>query len=613
MASTLHPNSKLKSLPFTQVQLQDSFWAPRLRINQFVTLPACLQKCEETGRISNFAKAAKRIDGNFEGVFFNDSDVYKVLEGIAYSLMNQPDIELERRADELIELIADAQEDDGYLMCYFTLEAPEEKWTDMDKHEMYCGGHLIEAAIAYKRATGKEKLLQVACKLADHYTSIFGPNGRHWVPGHEEIELALVKLSREVENDRYFDFACWLLEQRGHGYGKGAIWNKETWGPAYCQDDKPVREMTDVSGHAVRAMYLYAAIADVASTTGDEGYIQALDRVWKNVVLRNMYITGGIGPSKHNEGFTEDYDLPNATAYCETCASVGMVYWNHRMNLLHADAKYADVVERAMYNGALAGVSLAGDKFFYVNPLASNGEHHRTEWYNTSCCPTQISRFIPSIGNYAYATFDSGIAINQYISSRSTIMWHEKRLQITQVTNYPWEGTIGFTIHVDGPLNFTIRLRMPGWCKSAKLSVNDFPVQDYKFVEGYFEFTREWENGDEMMLNLDMPVELVHCNAKVQENVGKVAIQRGPIIYCLEEVDNNDEISLFKISHNTKFEVEYRNDLLGGVAVIRGTTPEANIRFQAIPYYAWDNRSPGWMTVWLEEMNVVQHEALLYF
>ncbi len=287
-----------------------------------------------------------------------------MLEGVAYSLANQYDSELECEADDIIDRIASAQEEDGYLMTYYTLVEPENKWTDMDKHEMYCGGHLIEAAIAYKHATGKDKLLGVACRLVDHYDTIFGPSKRHWVPGHEEIELALTKLYQETSEKRYLDLAIWLLEQRGRGLGEGAIWNKEDWGPAYCQDDQLVREIEKVKGHAVRAMYLYTAMSEVARLTEKEDYLAALDRVWENVITKNMYITGGIGSSHHNEGFTKDYDLPNETAYCETCASAGMIFWNHRMNLLYEDAKYADIVETELYNGLLSGVSLDGRKFF---------------------------------------------------------------------------------------------------------------------------------------------------------------------------------------------------------------------------------------------------------
>lgn len=591
---------KLFEVPFTNVKIEDKFWAPKLKKHRETTLKVCLDKCEETGRISNFAKAGGTMKGEFEGIFFNDSDVYKVLEGIAYSLMNHPDPELEKKADEIIDLIASAQQQDGYLMTYFTLVEPDKRWTDMSKHEMYCGGHLIEAAVAYKQATGKEKLLNVARRLADHYDSMFGPDKRHWVPGHEEIELALVKLYRETGQEKYLKLAYWLLEERGHGYGKGEIWDKPDWGPKYCQDDKPIREMTDVSGHAVRAMYLYTGVADVAALIGEKEYVKALDRLWESVALRNMYITGGIGPSKYNEGFTHDYDLPNDTAYCETCASVGMVYWNHRMNMLHGDSKYADVVERAMYNGALAGVSLNGDRFFYVNPLESDGNHHRQEWYDCSCCPTQIARFIPSIGNYVYCTSEEGIWINLYIASKSTVKFNNNTVNLTQITDYPWDGKIDIIVEPEKESKFEINMRFPGWCKHAKISVNGATVENLIINAGYIKLMKKWRRGDLITIDLDMPVERVYSNSKVKANTGKVALQRGPLVYCVEEVDNKDWSKVY-VSTEAKFITEHMETLLGGVTIIKIYNPGYEKPVIAVPYYAWDNREPGRMKVWLDE------------
>ncbi|WP_254639157.1 glycoside hydrolase family 127 protein [Cohnella sp. GbtcB17] len=338
MIPTEAPLMNWQGVPFTKVTINDRFWRPRLEVLSKVTIKACLVQCEKTGRISNFAKAAGLMDGAFEGIYFNDSDVYKVLEGAAYLLMSNRDPELEAEIDGIIELIAAAQEPDGYLCTYYTLVAPDSKWTDMEKHEMYNGGHLIEAAVAYFEATGKRKLLDVACRMVDHYDRLFGPGKRHWVEGHEEIELALVKLYRVTQEERYWRLALWLLEERGHGHGKGEIWDKEEWGPAYCQDDVPVRDIEKVTGHAVRAMYLYTAMADVVHASGDPTYVDALHRVWAHTVERNMYVTGGIGPSQHNEGFTHDYDLPNESAYCETCAAIAMAFWNHRMYLLFGGA-----------------------------------------------------------------------------------------------------------------------------------------------------------------------------------------------------------------------------------------------------------------------------------
>lgn len=594
----VNPTKKIfEPVPFNQVIITDRFWFSKLKANKSGTLPACIHQCEITGRIDNFAKASGLKTGEYEGAFYNDSDVYKVIEGAAYSLMNSPDDVLERKIDEIIEKIAAAQEKNGYLFTFYTLTDPDQKWTDMDKHEMYCGGHLIEAAIAYKKATGKTQLFEVACKVAQHFDDTFGPGKRNWVPGHPEIELALIKLFQETKDERYWQLAFWLLEQRGHGHGVGGIWNKPDWGPAYCQDDKPVRELERVTGHAVRAMYLYTAMADVAAITGDKEYLQALNRLWENVVKKNMYITGGIGPSSKNEGFTEDYDLPNETAYCETCASVGMVIWNHRMNMLHGDSKYADIMERAMYNGSLAGVSLSGDKFFYVNPLTSKGNHHRVKWFKTSCCPTQIARFIPSIGNYIYAKTDDAIIINLFVEGKTTIPLQDGEVTITQVTDYPWNGKVQFIVQTPVSNNFSILIRHPGWCKSVKVLVGGKPVE-WDVQKGYLHLNRKWNNGDPITMDMDMPVERVYSPPLVKENRGKVAVQRGPLVYCLEEVDNEVPPYESELSLYDKFLVDHHPLLLGGIDRLK-TTGANPLTF--IPYYAWDNREQGSMAVWLKE------------
>jgi len=364
-------------VPFNQVTIKDAFWSPRLEAHAKTTLQTCIAQIQDsTPRISNFEKAAGIKEGGFEGRYYDDSDVYKAMEGIAYSLINTPNKEYEALLDRWIDLIAASQQEDGYINTFYLLNFPEKRWTDMSMHEMYCGGHMIEAAIAYYQATGKKKFLDVATRFADHLSVNFGPGKRHWVPGHEEIELALVKLYHTTKDKKYLDLAHWLLEERGHGYGVGSrIWGRENREAIYCQDDVPVSQITDIKGHAVRAMYLFTGMTDVAAEKNITEYIAALNRVWEDVVYRNMYITGGIGSSKTNEGFTEDYYLPNKTAYCETCASVGMVFWNHRMNLLTKNAKYVDVLERSLYNGVMAGISLEGNLFFYDNPLESDGDH----------------------------------------------------------------------------------------------------------------------------------------------------------------------------------------------------------------------------------------------
>lgn len=591
---------KLYAVPFTDVSINDNFWAPRLKTHKDITLKVCIDQCEKTGRISNFDKASGQTDGQFCGRFYNDSDVYKVLEGAAYSLMNNPDPGLEARIDEIIGRIADAQDEDGYLMTYFQLAEPGRKWTDMGMHETYCAGHLIEAAIAYRQATGKDKFFKVACKLADHIRSLFGPGKKHWVPGHEEIELALVKLFRETGNAEYLNLAHWFLEERGHGHTACKDADEGTWNPAYNQDDKPVRKMDHVSGHAVRAMYLYSAMADIASMLGEKEYTQALEKIWKSVVLRNMYITGGIGSSKDNEGFTEDYDLPNDTAYCETCASVGMVYWNHRMNLLHGDGKYADVYERSMYNGALAGISFAGSRFFYVNPLESDGTRHRVEWFNTSCCPTQLERFIPSIGNYIYASSDEGIWVNLYIQCSVRINIKGIDMMLDQVTNYPWDGRVRITVNAAKTSEFQVNLRLPEWCGTAGVRVNGTPVSRPVIEKGYIKLRSIWEKGDVIDLNLDMPVQIVKPDPMVRCNAGKIAIQRGPLVYCIEETDNKYNYDSMALSSEARFEASYHPEIMGGVTFIDAFEHEKKI-LSAIPYCLWDNREKGRMKVWIPQ------------
>ncbi|MEI2396887.1 glycoside hydrolase family 127 protein [Paenibacillus phytohabitans] len=595
-----------QGVSFTSITINDHFWRPRLDALRQTTLPDCLSKCEDTGRIDNFAKAGGLMEGHYEGKYYNDSDVYKVLEGIAYALMPRRDAALEAEADRIIGLISAAQEADGYLSAYFTLENPQGKWTDMEKHEMYNGGHLIEAAVAYYEATGKRGLLEVACRLADHYDEVFGPGKRHWVEGHQEIELALVKLYRVTRAERYWKLALWLLEERGHGYGAGAIWDNPEWGPAYCQDDVPVREIKQVTGHAVRAMYMYTAMADIVHASGDSAYAEALHRVWTHTVERNMYVTGGIGPSRHNEGFTFDYDLPNETAYCETCAAIAMVFWNHRMNLTFGDGKYADVVERELYNGALSGISLSGDKYFYVNPLASQGGHHRVPWFETSCCPTNLARFLPSLGQYVYATAEEGLVVNQYMNSEAElVLGSGLGVRLKQSTLYPWDGRIELEVNPAASAGFSIRLRVPEWCRGYRLKAGGVSISGAGALtdQGYLVLNRHWSPGDRVVLELDMPVNLVRAKPEVEADRGRVAVQRGPVVYCLEQTDHPGlSYDACSIPPRAKFRVEHLPVLLGGVTVLQSRDEEGRpLRF--IPYYAWDNRESGFMQIREQEEN----------
>ena len=578
-------------VPFSEVNIQDGFWSPRLDAHKDVTLAVCIDQIEnQTDRIRNYENAAKG-EGQHSGIFFDDSDVYKALEGMAYSLQNHPDPELEAKCDEWIDKFAAAQQPDGYINTFYTLTKDQPRWTNMDRHEMYCAGHMIEAGVAYYKVTGKRKLLDVCIRMVEHMMSIFGPEGRHWVPGHEEIELALVKLFEVTGEKKYLDFAGWLLDQRGHGYG--SYGNDRTWPAHYYQDEVPVREMSEISGHAVRSMYLYCGMSDVAAYTGDTGLTAALDRVWDDVVLRNMYITGGIGQSASNEGFTTDYSLPNLTAYCETCASVGMVLWNWRMNQFTGDGKYVDVLERALYNGALAGISLAGDRFFYVNPLESLGNHHRQAWYGCACCPSQICRFLPSIGNYVYGVSKEAVWVNLYMGNTATMKAAGKDITISQETGYPWTGDVAVKVGVKGSVKTQLRLRIPGWCKAYSLTVNGEAV-DPTVDKGYAVIDRKWKDGDVVGLNFEMPVEVVAADPRVKEDEGKRAVQRGPVVYCLEEADNPD-IDAVRIAEDEKFDTAFEKDLLGGIVSIKAAEGG-----HYIPYYAWDNREAGKMKVWVD-------------
>ena len=587
------PLKMIEQIDFSHVKINDNFWSPRLSKHVSATLPVCIDQIEnQTGRIRNFENAAKG-EGEHSGIFFDDSDVYKALEGMAYSLINNPDPELEKKADEWIDKFAAAQQPDGYINTFYTLTGLDKRWTNMDKHEMYCAGHMIEAGVAYYQATGKRKLLDVCIRMTDHMMSQFGPGKRHWVPGHEEIELALVKLYQTTQEQKYLDFAYWLLEERGHGHG--TMGDEGKWDPVYYQDIVPVRQLTDISGHAVRCMYLYCGMADVAALKNDTGYIAAMDRLWDDVVHRNMYITGGIGSSRDNEGFTEDYDLPNLDAYCETCASVGMVLWNQRMNQLTGDSKYIDVLERSLYNGALAGISLGGDRFFYVNPLESKGDHHRQEWYGCACCPSQLSRFLPSIGNYIYASSDDALWVNLYIGNTGQIRIGETDILLTQETDYPWDGSVKLTISTSQPLEKEIRLRIPNWCKTYDLSINGKRINVPK--EKGYAVIKDWKSQDVIALDMDMPVEIVAADPHVKENFDKRAIQRGPLVYCMEEIDNPEYFDQIQLSPSTTFQTAFVSDILNGIKTIKTNGRAQSATF--IPYYAWDNRKAGKMRVWI--------------
>ncbi len=585
------PADRLTAVPFTEVRLADAFFAPRIETNRQKSLPHNFKWCEDTGRISNFAKAAGLMPGKFEGIYFNDSDVYKVLEGAAYSLAAHPDPVLEKATEAVIAKIAAAQQPNGYLNTYFTLAEPQNRWKDFrSKHELYCAGHLFEAAVAHYRATGRRTFLDVAVKLADHIDATFGPNKRLEVPGHEEIELALVKLADVTGQERYRRLAQFFVDIRGDAT------RRKVYGP-YCQDHLPVRQQQEIVGHAVRAMYLYAGVADVAARSGDRALVTAMERLWQDVVQRKMYVTGGIGARHQGEAFGDAYELPNATAYCETCAAIGLAFWNHRLTLLHADGKYADVLERAIYNGILSGVALDGEHFFYVNPLASSGNHHRQPFFGCACCPTNMARFLPSLPGYVYATNQSGIFVNLYAAGTATVSIAGTRVKLTQETNYPWDGAVKIRIQPETPARFELALRIPGWCEKYSISI-DGDQSMWRERHGYLVTSSLWQPGATIELNLDMPVPRIEAHPRVEADRGRVAIQRGPIVYCLEGVDNPRGVRGAVLARDPQFRCEHRPKLLGGLTVIHAVDRNGH-PLLAIPYYAWDHRESGPMAVWI--------------
>jgi DUF1680 family protein len=576
------------------------FWADRLETARRVTLPHVLQQLEEHGRLRNFARAAGQLEGEFEGHYsFDDSDVYKALEGIGYHLAMAPDPALEARADAIIDLIAAAQMPDGYLFTWHQLKHPDKRWTDMNSHEMYCGGHLFEGAVAYHEATGKRQLLDVARRLADHYRATFGPDRRHWVDGHEEVGLALVRLADATGDPGYREFAHWHLEERGHGHGHGHVWDLPRFGARYSQDHIPVGDIREAEGHAVRAMYLYSAMTDMAALDGEASYAHAMEQVWHNIVERKLYVTGGIGAVGEYEGFGPDYYLPNENAYCETCAAIGMVFWNHRMNLFTGDARYADLVELELYNGALAGISLTGDRFFYGNPLASNGKVHRSAWFGCSCCPTGVVRFIPQVGRYTYATGPQELAVNQFMAGRADVSVDGRPIRLWQETRYPWVGDVTLSLEMDGAQDFRLLIRKPGWARSCTVTVNGSVIPEPAVERGYLVVARRFQSGDQIRVRLPMPVERVTMPAAVEADRGQLALKRGPVVYCFEETDNAGALDDLRVAPDAVFVTEHQPDVLGGVTTVGVRNPSGGPMPLAVPYYAWDHREAGRMRVFV--------------
>ena len=618
----MHGSSNFAPVPLQAVRIHDGFWSARMDTNRTVTIPHELEQMEKTGRIDNFRKAAGIERGEFEGIYFNDSDVYKWIEAASYSLATHPDGKLEAKLDEITGVIAAAQEDDGYLNTYYTLKEPDKKWTGLvAMHELYCAGHLIEAAVAHNQATGKRSLLDVACRLADHIGSVFGPGKRRGAPGHEEIELALVKLHRATGERRYFDLAQFFIDVRGrepNTFVQEALRSgDDKYDPSYCQAHAPVREQTEVVGHAVRAMYLYSGMADVCAETGDKSLLDALEEMWRNMTSRRMYITGGVGSTSSGERFTQDYDLPNDTAYAETCAAIGSVFWNHRMFLLTGRSQFADVMELALYNGVLSSIGLDGRSFFYVNPLRVRSTHEREEWFSCACCPPNIARLLASLGGYLYAQKNDAVFAGLYAGSTATLKINGADVTITQETDYPWGGDVEFRIDVPSPIEFELLLRVPGWCEDAAVAVNGQAAEPTGACERV-SIRRTWSTGDTVRLSMQMPVARVEACPHVEADFGKVALRRGPIVYCLEEADNGRELFQLTLPAADDVKASFRQDLLGGVMTLEAlaerpdasdwgdalyrTAPGSGAvtrKIVAVPYCTWANRGPGEMTVWL--------------
>ena len=618
------------AVPITSVKLTDAFWAPRLETNRTVTIPFALEQSESTGRVKNFEIAGGTAQGAFCTSYpFDDSDVYKVIEGAAYSLMVYPDPQLETRIDQLIAKIAAAQEKDGYLYTARTIDPAnppvdwvgKERWSNLYmSHELYNLGHLYEAAVAYEKATGKKNLLAVALKSANLLDSVFGPGKKHGTSGHQEVEIGLVKLYRLTGKKKYLNLAKYFLDERGDSK------DRKLYGE-YSQDHKPVIEQAEAVGHAVRAMYMYSGMVDVAALTGNTAYIQALDRIWEDVVYKKMYVTGGIGAAGGIEGFGPAYELPNASAYCETCASIGSVLWNWRLFLLKGDSRYIDILERTLYNGFLSGVGMSGDRFFYPNPLESSGQYHRSPWFNCACCPSNIVRFVPEIPGFIYATQNDALYVNLFVGSETELTFGARRVRLEQQTRYPWDGTVRIVVHPETSAEFSLNVRIPGWAverpvpgdlyqymehfdATATISVNGETVNP-EVVQGYARLRREWSDGDTVEVNFPMPVRRVVANAAVKDDAGKVALERGPIVYCAEWPDNGGRVTHLVVPDDSSLAAERRDDLLGGVTVIMGEgealsagrragqVERKKMGFVAIPYFAWAHRGEGEMAVWL--------------
>ena len=645
------PLRGLSEVNHDRVELRGGFWGPRLKTHHEVTIPHALDCLERNGHATNFDKAAGTFDGPLRGHHAFDSDLHKAMEGAMYSLQHHDDGELQQRADGILDRILAAQQDDGYMISYFIVNGLDKKWDNLRlEHQMYNAGHFFEMAVEHQRLTGQAKAIDAAKRFADHIDSLFGPGKRYDVDGHQEVELALVKLYRATGERRYLELARFFLDERGHLHGTerkpftpgplvyperedgqtDAEYNRSRrlarlrWRNGRMQDHKPLVNQDEATGHAVRAGYTYAAMADMARFMDAPEYERAVDNLWQNVVSRKMYVNGGIGTAQYgDEGFGDPYLLPNKT-YCESCSSIAHVLWQHRMNLLKGQAKYADVMELALYNGVLSGIALSGDGFFYQNPLQSNGST-RSKWIGLACCPTNLARIIPQVGGLAYAQDKDRLYVNLFAAGEASIELDDgEKVKLAQETNYPWDGHVRLTVTPKQASDFDLCVRIPGWAlgrpvpsdlyrfgdssaAAVGLKVNGKAIDATPRKDGYVHLKRSWKAGDVVELDLPMPIRRVYAHEKIEADRGKVSLMRGPITYCLEAVDN-PEVDLFAValSKGAKLSAEHREGLLGGVTVIEGMGVEEQsvVSLTAVPYYAWTNREKGPMTIWINERPV---------
>ena len=637
-----------KPIAIEDVHIESGLWGERQAANRSRTIPAIYHQMDITGRLEALNLKRERPRKRSVIQMFWDSDPAKWIEAVGYSLHTHPDPALEAQADDLIDRLEKAQQPDGYLNTYFTVLEPENRWKDLrDWHEMYNAGHLIEGAVAYYEATGKRKVLDVLCRYADLIDRLFGPNEgqRHGYPGHPELELALVKLYRATGEQRYLKLAKYFIDERGkqphyfdleaseRGEDPRDFWAKNY---RYCQAHEPLRDQQEATGHAVRACYLYTGIADVARETGDQSLVDLSRRLWDDLTQHQMYITGGLGPAHSNEGFTFAYDLPNETAYAETCASCALVFWAQRMFQIDPHGRYIDVMERALYNTVLAGVSHDGDEFFYANPLTAyprinptenfsgiaSAEHYRrSEWFECPCCPANASRTVASIGTYFYSTTPNRVYVHLYSPNVAHFNIQDSHVHLEQQTNYPWDGSVQISLGLDKPATFDLALRVPGWCRNYSVTVNG-AAQNVTPENGYIVLSRQWKTGDSVGLTLDMPVERIAPHPMIRQDVGQIALQCGPLVYCVEEVDNGAQLANVVLPKDAPLHAEFDAELFGGVSVIHGQAlrvepsnwssemylPEADVEYKrtpfdltAIPYALWANRAPGEMRVWIRE------------